>query len=369
MNPKCQRRISRRKNERGNVLVLAGLGMVALSLIAGLCIDFTHLYMAQIELQSAADAAAIAGASQLNTTSGGIKLAVAEATKVLNKYDINTNVTIPSSAITFATNLNGSYITQVNAESSPANIRFLKVTIPPKPVAMSFSAPVLGSSKDVATTATAGMSVALTMNKFYSASIFIESCAAPLVIGQTYTLAPKIWSSSAANSYRVLAGTGGDLILTGAIHAYGYANGTYTVAQLSEADQCRITRIGVNTRFADYSWHGSTNSTDEPPDKIITENISYATYRQRQGANQIDRTDGVNNRRIITLPIAEDENYNTWTRQVVADRLGAFFLKKKIGTDCNFQVEYIGSHLVVPVGEYTAGGIQLNELSIAVLYK
>src|SRR5262245_10144167 len=101
MNPKCQHRIMKRNSERGNILVLASLGMIAVSLVAGLCIDFTHLYMAQIELQSAADAAAIAGASQLNTTSGGIKTAVDEATKVLNKYDINTSVTIPSSSVTF----------------------------------------------------------------------------------------------------------------------------------------------------------------------------------------------------------------------------------------------------------------------------
>ena|GEM_PF-1516901 len=369
MQPKRQHRIVGRRNERGSVLAIATVGMLAVLLVAGLCIDFNHLYMVQIEMQAAADAAAIAAASQLNTTSGGIKAAVTEATKTLNKYNTNTDVTIPASSVTFAVNLNGSYIDWTSAQVSPANIRFVKVAIPPKPVTMSFLSSVIGSTQYIGATATGGMSVALTMNKYYSAMIIIENDGCGMEPGMTYTLSPKVWNSSSPNSYRVLAGTGGDLILTGTIHAYGYANGTYTVAQLSQSDDARLARIGINTRFDDYSWHPNTNATDEPPDTIVSENINYATYRQMQGYGAVERSYGVENRRIITLPIAATSDYNTYTRNVTANKLGAFFLPNKMGTDGNLIVEYIGTHLVVPMGEYRAGGIQLNELSRAVLYK
>lgn len=362
-------RIIRRRGERGVTLVIVTLGIVSIVFAAGLCIDFSRLYMAQIELQDAADAAALAAAAQLNSTSGGIKVAVSEATKALNKYDVNTSISIPSSSITFATNLNGTYVNQATAEGSAASIRFATVTIPPKPVPIGLLSSLLGGTRSLTARAIAGMSVALTMNKFYSAFIFIEPNTSPLVLGQTYTLTPKIWSSNSPTSYRVLQATGGDLVLSGSIHAYGYANSNYVVQQLSQNDCCRISRIGVNTRFADYSWHPGSNATDEPPDTIISGGISYSTYRTMQGNNVIERADGVRNRRVITLPIAKSSAYNTTTRNVTANRLGAFFIKNKMTADCNLIVEYIGSHLVVPIGEYRAGSIQLNELSIAVLYR
>jgi Flp pilus assembly protein TadG len=99
-----------RKGERGSVLAMTALSMFSLLLAAGLAIDISHFYTAKAELQNAADAAALAAASQLNSTSGGIQCAVTEATKALNNYDFKNIVTITSSDVTFAQNLNGSYV-------------------------------------------------------------------------------------------------------------------------------------------------------------------------------------------------------------------------------------------------------------------
>src|ERR1700754_2674740 len=95
------------KSQRGSVLATSAIGMLAMLLATGLAIDISHFYSAKAELQNAADAAALAAASQLNSTSGGIKLAVVEATKPLNKYDFKSNVTISASDVTFSKNLNG----------------------------------------------------------------------------------------------------------------------------------------------------------------------------------------------------------------------------------------------------------------------
>lgn len=358
-----------RKSERGSVLAMSAIGMLAMLLATGLAVDISHFYTAKAELQNAADAAALAGASQLNSTSGGIKLAVVEATKSLNKYDLKNSIAISPSDVTFSKNLNGPYMSQASAVSSPAQIRFVKVAIPPQPVGVSFSAMTLGSSKNISATATAGLSVGLSMNKFYTAYTFIESTAAPIVKGTVLTLGPKAGTDKTPTSYRVLAGPDGELILTGPIHDYGYIGSSYTVANLPQSEMCRYAKIGMNTRFADYSAHGGSNTIDQPPDTIIQENITYQQYRDMQGDQVKQRTDGMLNRRIITVPIANNSTYNTSNRTVVSNRLAGFFIKKKVGTDCNLVVEYIGAPIAVPDGTFTPGSPQMTELSIPVLYK
>ena len=358
-----------RKGERGSVLAMSAISMLALLLATGLAVDVSHFYTAKAELQNAADAAALAAASQLNSTTGGIKCAIAEGTKALNQYDFKTNVTVTSADITFASNLNGAYTTSASAQGNPASIRFVKVTIAPKPVGVTFAAIALGPTQNISATATAGLSVGLSMNKFYTAYTFIESAAAPIVKGQSVILGAKAYNESSPTSYRVLAGPDGDLILTGPIHAYGYIGSSYNVAQLVTSEMCRYAKIGMNTRFGDYTVHPNANPVDEPPDTIIQENITYQQYRDMQGNGTIQRSDGMMNRRIITVPIAMNTTYNTGNRTVVSNRLAAFFVKKKIGADCNLEVEYVGAPLAVPEGTYTPGQTQMSELSIPVLYK
>jgi Flp pilus assembly protein TadG len=358
-----------KEGERGSVLAISTISMLALLLATGLAVDISHLYNAKAELQTAADTAALAAASQLNSTSGGINLAVVEATKALNKYDFKNSVTLSSNNITFAANLNGTYMDAANAAAAPTNIRFVKVVLPPEPINVVFASLVISRTQNLSATATAGLSVGLTMNKFYTAYTFIESASAPLQRGSVYTLNPKAWSDSAPNSYRVLAGPGGDLILTGTIHAYGYIGSSYNIAQLDAPTMCRYARIGMNTRFADYTIHPQANPADEPPDTITQENITYQQYRDMQGNNVMQRSDGMRNRRIMTLPIASNTTYDASARTVTANRLAAFFVRRKVGTDCGLEVEYVGAPMAVPVGTFTPGSSQMSELSIPVLYK
>jgi hypothetical protein len=133
---------------------------------------------------------------------------------------------------------------------------------------------------------------------------------------------------------------------------------------------CRSAQIGVNTRFGDYTVHPSANSTDEPPDLITTENITFDQYNTMLADPAVTKVSGgVKNRRVITLPIVQQPNYNTTTRDVTANRLGAFFIKSKIGSGCGLVVEYIGEQLAVPMGTYTPGSPQAHELTVPVLYK
>ncbi len=359
----------RRESERGSVLAITAIGMLAFVLAAGLAIDVTHLYTAKAEMQYAADAAALAGASQLNSTKGGIKSAVAEATKALNKYDIHKSVSIPASAVTFSSNVNGTYVGQSAAETNAASIRFIKVTIPPQPVKMSLAAVVVNENQSVGASATAGLSVGLSMNKFHAALLFIEPNTTPLAKNASHSMNAKAHNVNTAPSYRILAGPGGDQIMTGTIHSYAYPVAEWTAQPLSEAEACRYAKIGVNARFGDYSTHPNVNAQNAPPDTLTRETINYAQYRDLQGLGTKDRTDGVDDRRIIVLPIAKSNAYNTSTRKADSNRLGAFFLKKRIDATCKLEVEYIGERFSVGVGTYTPGSVQAGELAIPVLYK
>ncbi len=59
---------TRRKNERGQTLVLVALAIVSLLGMAALAIDVVTLYVAHAEAQRAADSAAIAGAKMFVTS-------------------------------------------------------------------------------------------------------------------------------------------------------------------------------------------------------------------------------------------------------------------------------------------------------------
>ena len=365
-----------RKGERGSVLAMSTITMLTLLLATGLAVDMSHFYTAKAELQNAADAAALAAASQLNSTSGGIKCAVTEATKALNQYDFSKSITISSANVTFASNLNGPYVDSTAAVASPTSIRFVKVAIPPQPVGVTFASMALGPTQNIPATATAGISVGLTMNKFYTAYTFIDSTAAPFTKGAVLTLNAKAYNDSSPNSYRVLTGPDGALITTGPIHAYGYIGSDYNIAPLTAAEMCRYAKIGTNTRFGDYSptnVHPSVNPVDEPPDTITQENISYQQYTDMQGNGVIQNSAGMKNRRIMTVPIASNSTYDITNKTVTSKALAAFFIRKKmtsvLDTNCNMEVEYIGQPLAVPEGTYTPGGAGMSELTIPVLYK
>src|SRR6185295_892337 len=86
------------------------------------------------------------------------------ATQVVNKYEFNKDTVQFTSddAVLWSANLDGPYL-KTNAASASEEvaktIRFVKVTTEQSPVSISFASVVLGSSKNMSATATAGLSV------------------------------------------------------------------------------------------------------------------------------------------------------------------------------------------------------------------
>lgn len=142
-----------KRKQKGAVAIISGLTVVVLLTMGGLVMDLGHLYIAKTELQNAADAAALAGAKELNETTAGINLAVSQAQAIAlrNKYDFATNLVLLPEDIEFGPSPDGPWSNVAAATASPAGKTFVKVDTGAKnlstylmPIALIYSVNTLG---------------------------------------------------------------------------------------------------------------------------------------------------------------------------------------------------------------------------------
>jgi uncharacterized membrane protein len=77
------------KTQRGSVSMIFLFSLLALLGFAAMALDLSRLYAARETLQTAADAAALAGARELDNTVQGTLAAVATAQSVLSQYRLS----------------------------------------------------------------------------------------------------------------------------------------------------------------------------------------------------------------------------------------------------------------------------------------
>ena len=361
-----------RKGERGSVLAASTLGMLAFLLATGLAVDISRFYTAQSELQNAADASALAGVSGLNSSAAGITEGTNRAVQAMNNYDFNhTGIAFPRANVLFAVNLDGPYMSEASAQGQPQNIRFVKVTTPVSPVGVSFAAAVLGSSKNLSATATAGYSVPLNVICNWLPVSVIDYGVA-LAPGNTYTFRADNQQQVSPGNMQILAvaGRGGKDVrigLASGVDECAEAGATYSVDTKPGANTGPV-KQGVNTRFDDYQT-SQVNPTDQPPDTNVKENITYTQYKDGAPSQAPSHT-GVAGRRVVIIPIVKQSEYDQGRNTVKFDRFGVFFLQAKVVGNGNLQAEYISDIVVAGKGGYDPnGGAANNLLAVPVLYK
>lgn len=124
---------SRRCAQRGAVAVMVACLVVALIGLLGLVLDLANLYVRKTELQNAADAAALAGARQLNGNAAGLEAAVngpagAIALAAANASDFAaTPVAIGEEQIRFGPSPDGPWSSLATAKLNPVGMSFVKV--------------------------------------------------------------------------------------------------------------------------------------------------------------------------------------------------------------------------------------------------
>jgi hypothetical protein len=376
--------------------------------MAGMAIDVSHLYLAGTELQNAADAAALAGASALDGTAGGVTAAVDRALKTLNKYEFgSTTITVPRSNVKFAVNLSefangGAGRSEATASDNPKNIRFVKVNLPPHSVGILFASIVLNSSQvDLVRSAVAGLSVnglngdtgLNTLCNWVPLSVVQDPASgAPLSVnpecpnktkftpGCTYTIRASSNGNGSVSpgNYQALAAfsdTGGADLRTriaAGIHRCIHPGDTLFTEPGTNAG---TVRQSLNTRFGDYD--SSTDPNTEPPDLNVKTGITYSQYRS--GLPEYTQTSnypGKSFRRVIVIPIINLSEYDNGRGTIRILDLAPFFLKDKVGNGNggDVQAEYIGSGF--PIGEasydptYTGNtnGGTIRSIAVPVLY-
>jgi Flp pilus assembly protein TadG len=351
--------------------------MLTLLLAVGLGVDISRFYLTKAELQNAADAAALAAVSALDTSPTGIHKAVDRAVASANNYDFNnTGVTIPRANVKFAVNLEDEYMSEAlaSATTTAKNIRFVKVTTPDEAVPVSFAVSVLGNSKNLTATATAGFSVPL--NKFCNfLPVSVIDYGTPITPGTTYTFRAAPGGMVSAGNYQILAvaGSGGKDVrigLAAGVDKCATAGEEYAVDTKTGVTAGAV-RQGLNTRFDDYQT-SQVNPDDMPPDSNIKEGITHNTYMNPgKGDITAPKHPGVDGRRVVVIPIVKQDQYDQGRNVVKFDRFGLFFLKTKVGSGSGGDL--VAEYIDVPQlgqGGFDPNGAPVNGLmAVPVLYK
>lgn len=383
MNSSSVSRRARGRGERGSVLAISAVGMLAFLLATGLAVDISHFYLVRTELQNAVDAAALAGASVLNGHPAGIDAAQDLSLQSLNKYEFNKK-TIPVDGITveFSRNLETGYVGETAAKGDAENIRFVRVVLPPSAVSTTFSSLVLGSAINISTTATAGMSVPLNIFCDYLPITAIDAeIGQPerFEKGKTYTVRLPPGGAIEPGNYQILAVDGPG----GADDRIGLGKGVRNCLPAGSTVQTKpgisagAVRQGINTRFGVYN--AGLDPATYPPDKNVKEFIDHDKYLASRTAPSADNFQappnslmGKNDRREVLIPLVKASEFANGRDTVKIERFGLFFLQTKVGSGNGgeFTVEFVKFDTVLGRGGYQPGAGPVNpDLSIPVLYK
>jgi Flp pilus assembly protein TadG len=361
----------KRKQERGSILAISAIAMTAIMLAVGLGIDISRFYLTKTELQNAADAAALAGVSGLDGGAPGITEAVDRAVKVMNNYNFNkTNVSFPRANVLFAVNLNGPYQSEGSAFSSPTNIRFVKVTTPAESVGVSFASLVLGKTKNLTATATAGYSVPINVVCPWLPAFVLDDPVNPITPGKTYTFRLAPGTAISPGNYQLLApiqsGASGDR--EGMANGVNWCISVGTEVKTKPGVSAGAIRQGINTRFDRYV--AGLDPGTSPPDSNIAEDIPYWKYRDKVVV-QTPSHPGVDQRRVVFIPIASAPPGNGRDSVVIA-KFGTFFLQTSVGggNGGELKAEYVTDKVFAGNSSYDPGAGAVNDnMTVPVLYR
>lgn len=414
----------RRKGEHGNVMIMTAILAVGLVLAVGLCIDGARIYMTRAELQNAADAAALAGARELNGGTGGLTDAVAAAQSAAlqaNKYGLNrTGGNAPAvtiSSVEFAASLNGPWDTANNIDETEAKtISYVRVTTLITTTPVLFAVRAIGNSHSESRSAVAGYSAPInTICDFFPIAVAYQ----PNRPGDEAINGPDGYPKpDTVMSLQFVQGTGNsatlahqnyiilevpDITGNGAPETASLSGGLTSICQTLNASvpfhmtpsanmnngPKQITK-GINTRFDCYTCvPGAGPGLDPaqyPPDSNVRSAISYLQYDSHSAVTPPpDHPPGQDQRRVLIVPIVDPKTYDGSNCSPSAPcpnaeikKWAAFFLKDPAAyvNPCNkdtagcaqLQVEWIDEKLILGRGGYNpAGGC--TTFSVPVLYQ
>ena len=403
-----------RGKELGATLPLFMLGSIALLGAGALAIDISHQMTAGVELQNAADAAMRAGRVELNQTPQGITKAVDKALSIGNTYDWGTTISLARADVTFAANLSefengGAGRSEATAFANAGPIVYMRVKIPLHNIKGVFTKATIGKTYlsvtreaigarypngliPPASDAPAGtpptLSDSSTVNTLCD-WVPLSALQSPVNYMPLNVTTPcgNAFKFSPGCTYVIRAGSNGNgtgFVAGGNFQALAALNPDGSRMDTGGSDlRARIAggikfcihpgdwigtepgensgtvKQGLNSRFGDYN--GGLSSTTYPPDRNVKEGITYQQYLAATAGSsnfQAPSTGtGKTNRRVIVIPIINDDEFNAGRDKVRLYDLGAFFLRTKVsnGSNADITAEYVGVGIVAPGASYVAG--------------
>jgi len=414
MNVNSRQPDNRSESERGSVIIMATIFMVLIFLMIGMAIDLSRIYLVRAETQNAADAAALTAARELNAGDTGIDAAITRAQEIVNTQGIRQKSNVVVATVSFAVDLNGTYIPAYDAnnpgvnataaKAQAAGIRFVKVTTQPVSVSILFAIGALGTSRSELKEAVAGISVELDgICDFFPMAVALDNVTP--AIGTEFTLQftrgtgtrcpPTVGGSEAKlcdQEYIVLEvpQLNGNGCPETAKLAAGIPNfckklgDSINMTPSSNVNNGpRCAGDGVNTRMNGNEGdgvypNGYANSLVPgvyPPDTNIQTGITHLQYKTGTAVTEPNPNGpGATGRRYLVAPILQANRvYPNFTTNI--QQWGVFFMKNRAvvpqgncdeATGCgSLVVEYIGQQNVAATGNPTCG----SNLTTVVLYK
>lgn len=411
-----------RRYQHGIVAIVVTVGMIALLAVTGLALDTGHMLLNKTRVQNATDAAALAAARTLQTSSGDMTAArtVAEATfsnnlsQELSSIDPAIEVTV-----TYSENLNpGSF---ANSVTDP---QFVKVTSDVIPL-QSYLVQVVGiQDKRVNAISVAGFASGVDVCNL----IPVMVCSQPNPVNPDNTPVPgyfhgyKLYtppnpdgssnfSTDDITTLKVGSGDGPDTdVGTGSFHLldlpglqgandirYAFAGnpacsgiGDNTPVDLSPGNKVGPTVQGINTRFGIYTGPLNGDQLLYPPDQANDTNAAsycgdgsstacpypddYYNFYNDPTAS-IDPFGNQFQRRVVHVPIADcstPATGNNTPDSMVVDGIGCFLLTEPATQTGGSSDDSSGSFRGTFIEDCTppsSGITQSSGVQVIVLYK
>jgi len=403
---------SEKKGERGAILALTAISLLALVLAVGLAVDISHFYVVQTEMQNAADAAALSGASGLDSKVSGIQLAQQRAIAGMNNYEFNNrdinfdatpdNVYFSSNFVALETFLKvpgcpttqppdevktaEDIVTDDEAEDIAEDIRYVGVCVPAPAATGVFFAQAVSLIDDENPIlqpitqrgwAIAGQSPPLTgLCDIVAPMGLVDDPAidnATEFVGtKVYDLRQRGGGQVSPGNYQLLeiCGTGGNNVRDALL---GNCSGCFSIGDTVPP------KTGVTQGPVRQGWNARFDS-----DLIIANNIDHDTYLRTKAQYESPSTDddtfepgdinadGSYGRRIIIVPSIDKaaiEACNGSNCLFPITGFYAFFLQARVPNgNTTITAEFI-SEWTVPSGEYGGGGTPIPAATMPVLYR
>ncbi|KFX69234.1 pilus assembly protein [Pseudomonas taeanensis MS-3] len=342
MKPRMQRPFTAQpKRQRGAVIVLVVVALLAILAMAALALDGGHMLVNKTRLQNAVDAAALSGAKTLNQVQGTGNASSLARDAALNTLTQNANANGNSElAVAIGGNAGGFAVVEL-ANSvygpfsfpGPADASYVRVSVPDYPLAGFFWGilQAIGGgnpAKAVAAIATAGPSPTAPCN------------VAPLLVcGNSTQYDPangmfwgyqfgdlEVLKIAAGNTSAIgpgnfqlirLPGNNGAADIRNALAGgIEQCNSPGSTVETEPGNTVGPVVQGLNTRFGQYS--GPVNSGDYPPDLVISFSTPKMTYNANTSPPRVEYqgqpvTSNMGNLSTATAALLD---YNDWKQSV-----------------------------------------------------